>query len=937
MSDSTASTCATALRLQRRFTSAGQDVFASVEWERRRAEIRDENGQVIFAQDDCEFPSFWSQLATDVVASRYFAPVADGQREHSVRQLIHRVTRTIADWGLQDGVFASREDAQIFYDELTWLILHQYGTFNSPVWFNVGLYQQYGLRGECCQYYWDARAGRVLQAESAYEYPQASACFIQSIRDDMGAIMDLAASEARVFKFGSGTGTDLSPLRAKGEPLSGGGQASGPVSFMRIYDQVAAVVRSGGKKRRAAKMQSLRVDHPDIVEFIWCKAREERKARILLSHHYDDHFEGDVYNYILFQNSNLSVRVTDDFMQAVESDGLWQTRWVRSGQPARTYKARELLQQMAQAAWECGDPGLQYHDTINRWHTCPQAGPINASNPCSEFMFLDDTACNLASLNLLRFRRQTRNAGLLPLEWDDFAHAVRLFFIAQEILVDRSSYPTEAIARNSHTFRPLGLGYANLGALLMTLGLPYDAEEARAAAALLTAFMTGCAYSTSAELAQVRGPFEGFADNREPMLAVMEQHAQAVGSIPDHWPQDKQHVAGVWQRCLELGRQYGYRNAQATVLAPTGTIAFMMDCDTTGIEPDIALVKYKRLAGGGLLKIVNRSVPAALAALGYDAEQQKAILEYLERHERIEDAPGLRPEHVPVFDCAFHAPGGSRAVRPEGHLLMVAAVQPFLSGAVSKTINVPNRTTPEQIMQVFLDAWKLGLKAVSVYRDGSKAVQPLATKRPTQAAIVAQPQKRRLPDTRRSITHKFEIQGHKGYITVGLYEDGTPGEIFITMAKEGSTIGGLMDAFGIALSVGLQYGVPLEELVRKFVHVRFEPSGFTSNPDIPIAKSIVDYIFRWLGRQFVPGFKEEEDRSRSGSAEPLPASASGRALPQPDGAGGQDQGTTVPSDRLRQVAYYQSDAPACDFCGALTVRSGTCYRCMNCGNSLGCS
>jgi ribonucleoside-diphosphate reductase alpha chain len=923
------------LTIERRFSTAGSDPFDEVEWEARVAEIRDADGQVVFRQEDCAFPRGWSLLATNVVASRYFSTdTGAGGRENSIRQLIHRVTRTIADWGRDDGLFATEADAGRFHDELTWLCLHQYGAFNSPVWFNVGLYQQYGLRGESLSYHWDRTRQAVVPSTSAYEYPQASACFILAVADNMPSIMRLAASEAMVFKYGSGCGTDLSPLRARGEPLSGRGQATGPVSFMRIYDQVAAVVRSGGQRRRAAKMQSLNIQHPDIVEFITCKAREEQKARILIEHGFEADFNGEAYGTILYQNANLSVRVSDAFMQAVEHDESWDTRRITDSAVAQTYQARDLLRQIAECAHQCGDPGLQYDTTINRWHTCPNSGRINASNPCSEFMFLDDTACNLASLNLLRFRRPDGSFDV-----DQFRHAAHLFLIAQEILVDHASYPTGEVALNSHRFRPLGLGYANLGALLMSLGLPYDSPAARDMAAGLTALLTGQAYLTSAQLAACLGPFEGFAANREPMLQVLGQHAGAVQQIGPAC-QAALHAAAVdvWNQCLEQGRQHGFRNAQATVLAPTGTIAFLMDCDTTGVEPDIALVKFKQLAGRGVLRMVNNTVPLALETLGYDEPARTRILDHLHEHQRIEGAPGLKPEHLPVFDCAFRAPGSERFLSPQAHLKMLVAVQPFVSGAISKTINLPHDTTPEQIMDIYRDSWRLGLKAVAVYRDGSKSSQPVHTGRNDEHKTMkdesrTEPRssfrKRRLPDTRRSITHKFDIQGHKGYVTVGLYEDGTPGEVFIIMAKEGSTIGGLMDAFGIAISVGLQYGVPLEDLVHKFVHTRFEPSGFTKNPDIPIAKSIVDYIFRWLGSQFVPGFRAT---AKANTNETLPSTDE-----QTSGTNPLLDLEHAPRRLSAQMAQFQSDAPACDFCGAITVRTGSCYRCQNCGNSLGCS
>ncbi len=834
------------------------DPFDTVEWDLRTAAIKGESGELLFEQQDCEIPKFWSQLATNVVVSKYFyGEINTPQRERSVKQLIHRVSRTIADWGREDGYFASADDSERFYRELTWLALHQHGAFNSPVWFNVGLFHQYGVKGSQCNWHWDALSHSVMQPENPYEYPQGSACFIQSVRDDMEDIMELARSEAMLFKFGSGTGTDLSTLRSHREKLSGGGKPSGPLSFMRVYDQIAAVVKSGGKTRRAAKMQSLKVWHPDIMEFIECKAKEERKARILIEKGgYDANFNGEAYSSIMFQNANLSVRVTDEFIQAVLDDKAWSTHWVT--QPNRSgpsWPARDVMAKMAECAWGCGDPGVQYDTTINRWNTCPNSGRINASNPCSEYMFLDDTACNLASINLMKFRGEDGAFDVAG-----FRHACRIFFIAQEILVDHASYPTKRIAENSHRFRPLGLGYSNLGSLLMAGGLPYDSAAAQGLCGAMTALLHGAANLTSTELAAAVGPFDGFEDNREPMLDVMQMHRDAVDTIDDECPAYLTDAARqLWDEVLAAGRESGFRNAQATVLAPTGTISFLMDCDTTGIEPDIALVKYKQLAGGGMLKIVNNTVPLALATLGYDAAEIDAIRKYVEDHDTIEGAPGLKAEHLAVFDCAFKPRDGVRSIAWRAHVLMMAAAQPFLSGAISKTVNMPRDTTPADIAEAYVEGWKLGLKALAIYRDGSKESQPLSTSTEADKAATKQvpvPRRERLPDTRQSITHKFNVAGHEGYITVGLYDDGRPGELFITMAKEGSTIGGLMDCFGTAVSMSLQYGVPLEVYVGKFSHTRFEPMGHTKNPDIRIAKSIVDYIFRWLGITFIPGYKE---------------------------------------------------------------------------------
>jgi ribonucleoside-diphosphate reductase alpha chain len=837
------------------------DPFETVEWDQRTAAIKGENGEVLFEQTNCEVPKFWSQLATNVVVSKYFyGENGTGERENSVRQLIHRVSRTIADWGIHDGYFASADDGERFYRELTWLCLHQHGAFNSPVWFNVGLYHQYGVKGAQCNWHWDMETEVVKQPENPYEYPQGSACFIQSVNDNMEDIMELARSEAMLFKFGSGTGTDLSTLRSHREKLSGGGRPSGPLSFMRVYDQIAAVVKSGGKTRRAAKMQSLKVEHPDIMEFIECKAKEENKARILIEKGgYEANFNGEAYSSILFQNANLSVRVSDEFMRAAEQDHPWTTHWVtKPDREGPTFQAREVLHRMAACAWQCGDPGVQYDTTINRWNTCPNSGRINASNPCSEYMFLDDTACNLASINLMKFRND--DPGAPGFDVERFHNACRIFFIAQEILVDHASYPTKRIAHNSHLFRPLGLGYSNLGSLIMSGGISYDSDAARGLCGAMTALLHGSANLTSAELAAAVGPFDGFEKNREPMLHVMQMHRDAADQIDAACPAYlKQAACELWDRVLESGRQFGFRNAQATVLAPTGTISFLMDCDTTGIEPDIALVKYKQLAGGGMLKIVNNTVPLALKTLGYDQPQIESILAYIEQADTIEGAADLKPEHLSVFDCAFKPRGGVRSIPWHAHVTMMAAAQPFLSGAISKTVNMPRESIPDDIANAYTEGWRLGLKALAIYRDGSKESQPLSTSSETDKAaakVIPVPRRERLPDTRKSITHKFSIAGHEGYITVGLYDDGRPGELFITMAKEGSTIGGLMDAFGTAVSMSLQYGVPLEVYVSKFSHTRFEPMGHTKNPDIRIAKSIVDYIFRWLGIEFLPGYRE---------------------------------------------------------------------------------
>ncbi len=934
------------------------DVFDTTSWERRSAQIKGENGELLFEQKDCEVPAGWSQLATNVVVSKYFYGEREtSERESSVRQLVHRVTRTITDWGIEDGYFASAEDGERFYRDLTWLCLHQHGAFNSPVWFNVGLHHQYGVKGAKCNWYWDRQTRTVRQPDNPYEYPQGSACFIQSVDDNMEGIMRLATSEAMLFKFGSGTGTDLSTIRSHREKLSGGGHPSGPLSFMRVYDQIAAVVKSGGKTRRAAKMQSLKVWHPDIMEFIECKHKEEQKARCLIEKGgYEANFNGEAYSSILFQNANLSVRVTDEFMRAVEQDETWETHWVtETGRTGPTYRAKEMLDRMAECAWHCGDPGVQYDTTINRWHTCPNSGRINASNPCSEYMFLDDTACNLASINLMKFRQEDGTFDV-----DRFQAACRLFLIAQEILVDHASYPTDQIAMNSHLFRPLGLGYSNLGSLIMTSGLPYDSDGARGVCGAITALLHGAANLTSTELAASVGPFEGYAANKEPFLRVMQMHRDAVEEIDPACPAYlRQAARKTWDQVLSQGREQGFRNAQATVLAPTGTISFLMDCDTTGIEPDIALVKYKQLAGGGMLKIINGTVPRALEALGYNAVQTENICKYIEENDTIEGAPELRHEHLAVFDCAFKPANGVRSIPWRAHVSMMAAAQPFLSGAISKTVNMPSDTTPEEIAEAYHWGWQLGLKALAIYRDGSKQSQPLSTTTEGDKAeekLAARPRRERLPDTRQSVTHKFNVAGHEGYVTVGLYDDGRPGELFITMAKEGSTVGGLMDSFGTAISLSLQYGVPLSELVNKFSHSRFEPMGFTTNPDIRIAKSLVDYIFRWLGLKFLPGYRETVMGIPGASSKPADAADASRvdAIGSNGDNGRMESASRVSSsvadriDRMApladglsgqegQFARFQSDAPSCDRCGMITVRNGNCYLCHNCGNSMGCS
>jgi len=996
------------LSIEQFFSTPGVHPFEQIEWERRKAVITGDDGQAIFQQDDIELPVSWSQLATKVVASKYFYGDLDtGQREHSVKQLIHRVCKTIADRGKEDGYFAAHKDAEVFYNELTWLCVNQYGAFNSPVWFNVGLYDVYGIAGSRHNYRWDPQRKEAVACENSYQYPQASACFIQSVKDSMEDIMRLAASEAMLFKHGSGTGTDLSSLRSSREKLSGGGKPSGPLSFMRVYDQIAAVIKSGGKTRRAAKMQSLKVGHPDIKEFITCKAEEEKKAWALIEAGYSGDHNNEAYSSVMFQNTNLSVRVTDEFMQAAEKNAAWTTYAVTTGQKIGEYSARELMELIAESARICGDPGLQYHSTINRWHTCPASGPINASNPCSEYMFIDDSACNLASLNLIKFLKEDGSFDVAG-----FKKAVRIFIIAQEILVDSGSYPDKAITVNSHLFRPVGLGYANLGSLIMSQALAYDSDQARSLASAISAIMTGAAYAASAEIASMKGPFDEFEKNREPMLKVIGVHRQHACDIPEsHCPQYLRDAAkDAWDEAFDAGSKVGFRNAQTTVLAPTGTIGFMMDCDTTGIEPDIALVKYKLLAGGGMLKLVNKTVPMALERLGYSANDIKAISDYIDENEMIEGAERLNPEHLPVFDCAFKPRNGKRHIHYMAHLKMMAAVQPFISGAISKTINMPKESTTEEIVAAYTQGWKLGLKSVAIYRDGSKKLQPVSTqkhkdvrsKAAAETSAPMRPFRRRLPDTRQSITHKFSVTGHEGYLTVGLYEDGQPGELFITMAKEGSTVGGLMDVIGTCTSMALQYGVPLFTLVDKFRHARFEPSGMTSNKDIPFAKSLIDYIFCWLGCQFIPGYADKNmpnravtsgtpdsqnvttarelvEKTRDLAKKIAEAKAGTKAKIETPARTAQDFAnlsqagdrpipaslsiSTDPADRIgvlvgssvadlsepfqaeakvlqqfnAQFEHFGDDAPACDVCGSITVRNGTCYKCYNCGNSMGCS
>ncbi|HKV88481.1 MAG TPA: vitamin B12-dependent ribonucleotide reductase [Candidatus Dormibacteraeota bacterium] len=913
------------LRFGRYFTPPGSHAYDLVEWERRTAAITGEKGQLIFEQKDVEVPRSWSQLAINVVAQKYFrGSPGSPERETSVRQIIDRVVDTLARWGREGGYFATEEDLENWAEELRFLLVTQHASFNSPVWFNLGV------------------PGRSQQG---------SACFINSVTDSMESILDLAKTEGMLFKFGSGTGTNLSVLRSSKEQLSGGGTASGPVSFMKGYDSFAGSIKSGGTTRRAAKMVILNADHPDIMDFIRCKADEEKKAWALIDAGYNAGFNvpGGAYDSVQFQNANHSVRVSDEFMQAVVDNKKWETKAIVGGRVVDTYKARDMWKDIAEAAWVCGDPGLQFDSTIQDWNVVPNTGRINATNPCSEFVFLDDTACNLLSLNLMKFQTDDGKVDV-----DRFRRAVDVCFTGQEIIVSNASYPTPAIGKNSEALRPLGLGYANLGALLMSMGLAYDSDEGRRFAGAITAIMTGRAFSQSARMAQVKGPFTEYPKNREPMLRVMEKHRQAAHQLSTSV--DSAEVVDAaretWDEAVKLGRAHGYRNAQATVLAPTGTIGLMMDCDTTGIEPDLALVKYKKLVGGGLLKIVNTTVPAALRKLGYDEVKVKEIVEYIDDNDTIEGAPHLLDEHLKVFDCAFKPVKGSRSIAPMGHVRMMAAVQPFISGSMSKTVNLPTDATVEDIQQTYVESWKLGLKCIAIYRDGCKRSQPLSTSldKEKKAALPADVEyravRRKLPDERKAVTHKFDIQGHEGYLTVGKFDDGTPGELFVTMAKEGSTISGLMDAFATQTSYALQFGVPLKFMVDKFSHMRFEPSGFTKNPEIPIAKSIVDYIFRWMASHFLP----VEDQDEAGVIRrdaPAPA-----PVPEPSSSPAAEGKSTPAATELKvvaapatngngitvqRIAFVNTDAPACPDCGAITVRSGSCYKCLNCGATTGCS
>src|SRR5271157_2238700 len=1076
----------------RRFSTEGVSPYDQLQWERRTASITDAKGNTIFEQKDVEVPVDWSMTATNIVASKYLHGQLDTtERETGVRQLVGRVVETIRDWGLAGGYFATPEDADIFHDELANMLLTQKAAFNSPVWFNVGC-DRLEPDAEGQNWHWDPMTGGVRYGATGYRNPQCSACFINSVQDSMEGIMDLARTEALLFKYGSGTGTNFSSLRSSRESVTGGGTASGPLSFMRGFDAFAGVIKSGGKTRRAAKMAILNVDHPDILDFIDCKAREEAKAFTLIKAGYDGSGpDSEAYSSIFFQNANNSVRVSDEFMRAYESDGDVTTYTVKGHQPVKTYKAREIMRKIAEATWLCGDPGMQFDTTINRWHTSKNTARINASNPCSEYMFLDNSACNLASLNLMKF---VTPAGSFDIS--SYRHSISVIITAMEILVDNSGYPTEAIARNSHDYRPLGLGYANLGALLMAFGLPYDSAAGRDLAAAMTAIMCGQAYLQSAILAATCPPIAsatpltasverqggacpGFYVNREPFLDVIRMHRAEVNKIgksrlsgePFNVPQldaliDSSRES--WDMALVYGERYGYRNSQTTVLAPTGTIGFMMDCDTMGIEPELALVKYKKLVGGGNIKIVNSTVPEALFKLGYTADEVNAIVSYVDATGTIEGAPGIRPEHLSVFDCSFKPIKGTRTIHYMGHIKMMAAAQPFLSGAISKTVNLPHEATIEDIAEAYAEGWRHGLKAVAIYRDGSKGTQPLNTSmdarressaldaagtrvlaqlaagyaasdadvkaleaktseklevtakqliaaaasfqkaieeisksaavptlQPSGAQEAINPDvqdqnappraiRHRLPGERASITHKFALNGHEGYITVGLYPSGQPGEIFIRMAKEGSTVSGMMDSFATSISIALQHGVPLKVLCNKFAYTRFEPFGWTGNPQIGQATSIMDYIFRWMDLRFLSGTQLTlfsgmvpqapqltPSPSMAPETEPYQDSLAQSHLAQlaeevakrlnqvsgPPSGGGiapaaqadlsyaasaspapqlQDRGIYHATEAMREM-YEMGDAPSCPVCGAIMVRNGSCHRCMSCGTTSGCS
>lgn len=1032
------------LKISRYFTKNGEEGFEGLSWDKRTSLITDEKGTVISQITDLEVPSTWSQLATDILAYKYLRKAGvpnPAGRETSAKQAVYRVAHSFADFGEKFGYFASKEERQKYEAELTHILITQKAAFNSPVWFNVGLHHQYQIKGQGGGFYWNFAEDKAMETETAYRNPQCSACFILSVNDSLPNIFELIKTESHIFKYGSGSGANFSPLRSRFEKLSGGGKSSGMMSFLRVFDRAADSVKSGGTTRRAAKMVVVDIDHPEVEDFINWKVKEEHKVQALIDAGYPSDFNGEAYATVSGQNSNNSVRVTNEFMKAVESDGEWSTRFRTNGEIYKTYKAREVMDMIAKAAWQCADPGMQFDTTVNEWHTCPNTDRIYASNPCSEYMFLNDSACNLASINLVKFVDEKGNFDI-----SGYRHACRVMLISQEIAVDFSAYPTKSIAQNSHDYRPLGLGYANLGTLLMLRGVPYDSDEGRAIAGSLTAIMCGRAYKTSAEIAAVKGPFAGYAKNRAPMLNVMRKHRAAAYRIDEKaCPQDMIEAARQdWDEAVALGEQFGYRNSQATVIAPTGTIGLLMDCDTTGIEPDFALVKYKKLAGGGGMKIVNNAVRKALANLGYAEDQQKDIIEYalgtgtlnvetpvnrtslsakgltedeLNKVERslqgafdiryifnrytlgdeamtrlevtkeeesdsdfsllnklgfseaqidqsneiicgtqmLEGAPHLKVEHYPVFDCANKCGSrGTRFLSAMSHVNMMAAVQPFISGAISKTINMPNDATVEDVKEVYIQSWKQGVKALALYRDGSKLSQPLNVSKkkksdeaesatdkdaaPSPAVFV--PKRRRLPDERKAITHKFNVGGHEGYLTLGFFEDGSLGEIFITMSKQGSLISGLMDAWASTLSVAMQYGVPASTWVRKFMNARFEPNGFTKNPQIRIAKSIIDYVARYIGLKCLTAEEQYELGLTSESPSTIVNNGSDT---EPENEPSTPTNTATPSSSQATLPLKEevsspkaSDAPVCNKCGMLMkMKTGSCYTCTNCGNTSG--
>lgn len=935
--------------IERLFTKVGVDPLDEVAWAQRSSLITGPDGSVVFSMNGIEAPEGWSQLAVDIVASKYFRKAGingnASQGEDSVRQVVRRIVRTIRNSGEeQGGYFATPEDADAFEAELSYLLVNQYGAFNSPVWFNCGLWHEYDITGSGGNWAWNQKAAEYndanrgdhavpledeyLETQNAYERPQCSACFIQSVDDDLMSIFELIKNEARLFKQGSGTGTNFSSLRGAKELLSGGGTSSGLMSWLKVGDTGGGSIKSGGTTRRAAKMVCLDMDHPDIEDFINWKAKEEKKAMALIAAGYSGGMDGEAYTTVSGQNSNNSVRVSDAFMAAVAGDADWSTVARTTGAPWKTYKAKDLWRQVAEAAWHCADPGVQYDSTINKWHTCPNTARINASNPCSEYMFLDDSACNLASLNLTKFLSQD-GSFVIPA----FRHAVRLLIIAQDILVDLSSYPTKPIARNSHDYRPLGLGYANLGTLLMLQGVPYDSDAGRSAAGAITALMTGCAYLASSELAATKGAFNGFARNRDPMLIVIDRHMCLAVDGEKSTQGQRTWYSRIWSAaCRDWedgqrpGHDHGYRNAQVTVLAPTGTIGLLMDCDTTGVEPDFALVKFKKLAGGGTIKMVNQSVGRALFKRGYSLPAVTKILKYLEENDTLEGGPIL-PADLPVFDCANRqGKNGKRFLAPMAHLKMMAAAQPFLSGAISKTVNLPNEATVDEVQEIYEEGWKLGLKAIALYRDGCKSSQPLTTKDDspgvpkTIEVVYPSGTRRRLPKRRGGFTQEARVGGHKIFLRTGEYEDGSLGEIFIDMHKEGAAFRSVMNCLAMAISLGLQYGVPLDEYVEQFTFTRFEPQGLVEDHDnIKMATSIIDYIFRALGIEYLNRYdlahvKPEESTTMG----PADAERHENALDA-------------------HLAGLMGDAPLCDVCGHITVRNGACYKCVNCGNSMGCS